>query len=356
MHHTNDHTPEPGATRREALATMAAAGLALGLGVGGLTRSALGLARAVEPGAMLFGWSSLGDRAWLASGYGGNAVVINGGDGLVLIDSKLTYAGGSLRREAEQQAGGRIVAAINTHHHADHTGGNWALDGLPRYAHRNATPRVLGQMNRYISNLKEAALQLEGDDPAKVRARTDALNLYKDVTKLKAPQFAPTESIDGDRRLQLGGVKLELVSCGPAHTDNDIAVFVPDRKLMHTGDLVFNRLHPFIDRESGATVRGWITALDRLHGMCDGDTAVVPGHGDRGGRDILMAQKQYFEHMRDEVMRMARAGRTRDQIAATTPDRYRGYGNDRFLRIAWQALYDEFVVGGESVPITPSTR
>jgi len=267
---------------------------------------------ASPPGDKFLEWRSLGEGVDVALGFGGNAAVFRTKDGDVLIDCKNAPFGQVLRRES----GDRLKAVINTHHHADHTGGNHAFTGdLPVMAHKNATPRVLAQMNRYISQLKEAATQLEGrTGPAAEAVRKEAKALYLRVEQLKVPQFAPTATFDPTIVHELGGERFTLTHLGPAHTDNDIIVHWPARNVIHTGDLLFHKRHPVIDRDAGATTVGWRQALREIIALCNAKTTVIPGHGDPTDLDGLKTQIAYFDAAEKLVRDALAAGKKRDEI------------------------------------------
>ena len=120
-----------------------------------------------QPEADFLIWKPAGDRAWCAVGSGGNSTLLRGDGAAVLIDCKNAPYGPCLRRESLRRVPS-LAMVINTHHHGDHTGGNHAFSAdIEIVAHDKCTDRVLGQMNRYISQMKEAATQLaEGTIPS----------------------------------------------------------------------------------------------------------------------------------------------------------------------------------------------
>ena len=72
-----------------------------------------------------------------------------------------------------------------------------------------------------------------------------------------------------------------------AHTDGDLAVFLPSANVLVMGDLFTHHSYPVIDESSGGSSRGMLEAIDRLLPMIDRDAVVVPGHGaatNRAGR------------------------------------------------------------------------
>lgn len=342
-------------SRREFVGGVVGVGLA---GVAGATL-ARGAGREVRADETFLDWKPAGPRAHVAFGFGGNALVVPGEGGCVLVDCKNAPIGAVLRREATA-LGGTIAGVINTHHHGDHTGGNHAFGDVETIAHERCTPRVLAQFNRYLSQMKEAAAQLEGRSGAAAqRVREEALALYKRSNEMKPPQFAPRTGVGDATTRTIAGVEIELTHLGPGHTDNDLVVRFPALNLIHTGDLLFHRAHPFIDRESGANVASWIANVERLAALCDERTIVVPGHGEVTTREGLIGQAAYLKAMRAHVARLRGEGRTRKEIGESDPGQFADYGNARFKALALLAISDELAAAEApekpaSQPATPS--
>lgn len=323
-------------SRREFLAVTSAAGAAAMLPSN--ARAAL------RDEDRFFDWKPVAKDAHAAFGLGGNALVVAGKSGALLVDCKFAYCGQQLRREAESFA--KLTHVVNTHHHGDHTGGNVAFStDLPIYAQSKATARVLDQKARYVSQLKEAATALKDKTGAAAeQVRKDGLALYARVEHLKITEFAPKTTFDTDLELDLGGaggLKVNLHHFGPGHTDNDLVVHIPSLNALHTGDLVFNKVHPFIDRDGGATTAGWMASLKQAIKLCDDKTRVVPGHGELGGVEILKAQVEYFEKMRDLVAKEIKTGKSRKDVAEMKPSLYADYGKPDFVGMVLGSIYDE---------------
>lgn len=260
-------------------------------------------------------WSPAAGRGWVATGYGGNSLVIPGDAAVLLIDCKNSPFGAVLRREAEEVCGRAVTHVLNTHHHADHTGGNHAMNGLPVLAHRAAGPRIATQVNRYISQIKEAIGQLaERKGPATAGVLRDVTALHDRVARLAPADFAPTRLLDGPEVLDLGGTSVSVRHFGPGHTDNDVVVKVEGLNIVHTGDLVFNGRHPFVDQGGGGNTVGWQESLRRTLELCDDKTVVVPGHGDVTDRAAITRQIEYFDRARDAVAAAMKAGKARKEI------------------------------------------
>lgn len=265
----------------------------------------------------LFDWKRVGPGAHVAFSQGGNAMVVVSGDEAMLIDSKNAGFGAILRREAGV-FGHRVTRLVNTHHHADHTGGNDAFSGdLPVLAHRRAVPRIEEQVGRYAQSIRAAARSLRdaGSDLPTPAAR-DLEEALEQADELTPADFAPTETMTDHRTIHLGDLIVELHHAGPGHTDNDVFIFIPELNLLHTGDLLFNGLHPYIDIGAGATTAGWERSLLAMRRMINADTTVVPGHGEITDSAGLLAQRDYFETVRGVVARARAQDMTRDEVTA----------------------------------------
>ncbi|MBL0927580.1 MAG: MBL fold metallo-hydrolase [Phycisphaerales bacterium] len=264
--------------------------------------------------------------------------------GGVLIDARHAWLGPTLRRECA--AFNAVNHVINTHHHADHTGGNHAFrDMAPIYMHPNARPRVLGMRDTNVRGLGAGAA-------AAARVKDAPLDdLLRDLDELKgrAEQLTPEDFAPGDAQLmdkpfeamRLNEVRVEVLHHGPAHTDNDLIVWLPQVNVLHTGDLVFHGLHAFLDRPGGGTVRGWIKVLDKLGTLGDRDTIVVPGHGEPGDRSMIARQGEYLRGLLEFVEKQRAAGTPRDEIVKMVPEGAGSLGLARVLPVTLGAVYDE---------------
>ena len=300
-----------------------------------------GVSAGVREDDMFFEWKPVCEGARAGFGQGGNSLVLSNKAGVILVDTKNSPFGGALRRDAETS--GTLLHVINTHHHADHTGGNHAFTpDVEVIAQSNATPRILGQLNRYISQIKEglgAAAEKKG--AAASAALLDHKKLYARVKDIKATEFVPKVTFDKDYEVDLGGTKVQLRHFGAGHTDNDLVVHVPSLNVLHTGDLVFYKSHPFVDRDGGATTVGWMASLKKAMELCDAKTKVIPGHGELCTVEGLKQQVEYFEKMRDLVGKQLKAGKTRKEVAEMRPQLFEGYAKPDFVGMVLGAIYDE---------------
>jgi len=334
-------------TRREFLRTSTAAGAALcmpGLAWG----AGAGVARLGSSASTWFEWREIARGVFATGGLatGGNAMLVAGRRSAILIDAKMAALGPTLLAEARELAGKRteLTTLVNTHHHADHTGGNVAFAGeVAVVAQQKCKPRVVDQFERYQSQLRNVERSFEGQETEEAKAalaRAEAL--AGKVDTLTSDDWVPTETIDAYHRIDIGrGLSAQLHHAGAGHTDNDVFVRIPERNVIHAGDLVFHELHPFFDPNGGVDSAGWIDSLNRLLSMCDDETVVVPGHGEVTDAQGVQKQIQYIESLRAEVGRAIDAGKTVDEIAQMTWPFMDGLGFEQIRPNAIRVVHAE---------------
>src|SRR5262252_7606065 len=253
----------------------------------------LAMVMAQQPAATLT-MKQLKPDVWVGlGGAGGNSTIIIGRTGVIVVDAKTNEAGAKdLLAEIAKITPKPVTTAIITHSDGDHVNGLVAFPpGIKIIAHEN--------------NKKEQETALaaggRGAPPA------DRLpNLVTTKTKEK---------------MTIDGVKLELYHFAPAHTSGDLIVFLPEQKIVSTGDIVVtNRAddNPNVHFEKNGSTAGWLT---NVKGMIDlnADTYVT-GHGDLLTKADLQRKMQAMTERRAKVAEMVKAGKTRDEIKAALPD------------------------------------
>lgn len=149
-----------------------------------------------------------------------------------------------------------ISHVILTHYHADHIYGLQALkaQGAKVVAHRAA----LSYLNSETAEQRLAASRHEF-----------APWINNDTRLVRADEW-----LDGDRELRIGGVTFMVKAVGPAHTPEDLVVYLPAEKVLFAGDLVFRNRIPFVGQ---ANSQLWMQAIQTL--LAFDTVAIVPGHG-----------------------------------------------------------------------------
>jgi glyoxylase-like metal-dependent hydrolase (beta-lactamase superfamily II) len=266
---------------------LAIAALALPGAASGQTRS---------PTAPPFGLRQVGPGVYAAIDgpehkAGSNAGFVIGDDGVLVVDAFFTQdAAKALVAEIRRLTSKPIRYVVNTHYHADHTGGDQALRdaGAIIIAHRN----VRGWVR--VNNIN-----LFGDRiTPELKARIEALPLPDIVT-------------DKDLTVWLGSRKV-LVQTVLGHTGGDLTVFVPDAKVLFAGDMLWRKVAPnLID----GSVRQWSATDADLAGVPDAAHVVyVPGHGDVGGVKDVHEFRGYLLDLQRFVAQGRKAGLKDDAL------------------------------------------
>lgn len=192
-------------------------------------------------------------------GGGGNSVILTSEDGTqaLVVDTKMGSAAKAMRKKVKAKE----VFVVNTHLHADHTGGN------PLY------PEA-----KFISG---ACTKDEW---------------VKSGTKGRYPDETVAEG--ADRVVRIGTEIVHIRNIGRAHTASDCIVYLEKRKMLITGDLVSVAMHPVLNAKNGCNVGSWISALGVLSGSYD-VKALVPGHGPVSDRSAIDSMTDYFVSIRD---------------------------------------------------------
>ena len=215
------------------------------------------------------------DGSWCLNNTG----LLIGRDGITAIDTCATEARTRAFLEAAAVLSDRPVRTlVNTHHHGDHTYGNWLLRGATIIGHHGCRAEAL----------------------ASGLATTAAFPSVEFGAIEVSPPFVTFE----DRlRLWVDDRAVELVYMGPAHTTNDVVAWDAEQRLLFAGDLVFNGGTPFALM---GTVRGWLRALERMRGL--EPVTIVPGHGPVCGPEVLDEVEAYLRFVQGAARRAEEAG------------------------------------------------
>ena len=216
------------------------------------------------------------DGSWCLN----NPAFVAAADQVIAIDACATERRTRLFREAIGRLSEQPVhTLVNTHAHLDHTFGNYlfAEDAV-----------IVGHANCRAEILHDAP-----ELPARAR------QMFPSVEWGAIEVVAPSLTFEERLSLYAGELELELIYVSPAHTNTDVVVWLPERKVVIAGDIVFHRGTPFALMGS---VAGWLEALDRLRAL--GAETIVPGHGPVAGPEVLDGVADYLRF----VQQSARAG------------------------------------------------
>ncbi len=238
-----------------------------------------------------------------------NIGIVVGSRGVLVVDTGMGPRNGeTVRRHAEALADGRPLFLTLTHFHPEHGYGAQAFaQGATIIYNREQHEEFRDKGALYVDMFRtfgpEVAAQLEG-------------------VELVQPHVV----YDGAADLDLGDKRVQLRTWGLAHTRGDQVVFLPEQRVLFTGDLVENRLFaifPYFPPDD-ADVDGdrWIDVLAQMEALAP--SVVVPGHGEVGDASLITSVREYLAQLRAETKRLAGEGKSADEVIAIVEPRLRG--------------------------------
>ena len=210
----------------------------------------------------------------------GNVAVYVTGEGVILVDDRFAYDHDNVVRIVKGITPQPIKYVLNTHYHADHSGGNGRMFPLGV---------------NIISTAQSRRNILEHKQP-------------------DAPGVVPANLVFTDQEsVFLGGKEVRAKFFGRGHTNGDAVIYFPDLKVIHTGDLMADN-SPLIDYRGGGSIVEWTKTLDRVAQGLDFDT-VIPGHGAITNKAGLRVYRDNIVKMRTEVSAMVKGGKSQSEVA-----------------------------------------
>jgi len=187
---------------------------------------------------------------YMLEGSGGNIGVCAGDDGIVIVDDQYAPLANKIKEALKGISDKPLKFVINTHFHGDHTGGNVEFGTEATIiAHENVRKR-----------LQEGGLPPGGAKPA-------------------AKGALPVITFDDKTAVHINGEDIRAVHFPHGHTDGDSVIFFKQANVVHMGDDFVTYGFPFVDVKSGGSISGMIAGDEKVLGMLQPDTKIIPGHG-----------------------------------------------------------------------------
>ncbi|MBM7518584.1 MBL fold metallo-hydrolase [Nocardioides nitrophenolicus] len=237
-------------------------------------------------------------HAWLVPdgtwGWSNAGLVVGDGESL-LVDTLFDLA---LTREMLAGLAGvtresPIRYLVNTHANGDH----WFGNELVADAEIIASAQTADEMSSNGPDLITGLLAQQGPAGDFARHIFEPFR-FDDITPTPA-----TRTFEDELRLDVGGKEVRVIKLGPAHTEGDSVVFVPEDRVLYAGDLLFIGGTPI---SWAGPISGWVAACDRMLAL--DPVAVVPGHGPVIPAARIHEVRDYLVFVEDEATRRYEAG------------------------------------------------
>ncbi len=250
---------------------------------------------AQDPGRIEIATSRIADNFYTIydsdDANGGGAVsVLTGPDGILLVDTEIAPLSAKVEAAIRKLSPLPIRYVINTHMHADQTGGNehFARLGATIIAREQVRDRMLHP--RLLANGLPRAIA--------------------------APAALPTVTYANTMTLHFNGQDIQLFAVPRAHTDGDSMIWFPAQDIIVAGDAFRPIPYPSMNRPDGGTLQGTLDGLAALIGRAGPRTRIVTSHGPPVVRSVAIAQRDMVLKVRDRVAALIAQGKSEDQVVA----------------------------------------
>jgi len=234
-------------------------------------------------------WSAIGATApgtYANSGHNNNLSFVVTGEGVVVVNAGDSYLlAKALHEEISKITDEpvKFVVLENGQGHAMLGSSYWQEQGVPVIAH------------------VDAAHEIEEQSFALLEAMQGRAKEKAQGTKVVMPDIVFEDS----KVIELGGERIELLNLGPAHSPGDIVVWLPQKKLVISGDMAFHqRMLPLFEHTDTAA---WIETWDAFEAL--GAEIVIPGHGEP--TDMATVRKytrDYLAYLREKIAEVIENG------------------------------------------------
>jgi glyoxylase-like metal-dependent hydrolase (beta-lactamase superfamily II) len=241
-----------------------------------------------------FSTFQLSDTIYMLRGRGGNVGISSGEDGLYIIDDQVQPVTSQLLQAIGKISDKPIRFVINTHYHADHTGGNETIG-------------------------KSGALIIAHDNIHK-RMTTEQVSIFmKNTTPPYAKDALPVLTFNDQISLHFNGETATVYHVAHGHTDGDSIIHFPASNVIHMGDMYFNTLYPYVDLDAGGSIQGMVHAADLALSLADDATRIIPGHGPLAVTEDLRTYRDYLIKASSNVQALIDENLNLQQIIAARP-------------------------------------
>lgn len=230
-----------------------------------------------------FSTETLAEGIHAVYGGGGNSLVIESGNEIILVDTKFPPGSDNLKDWLEDTIPKPVTHIINTHYHYDHTEGNILYPDASIYAH-DFSPSLMKFRDGNFWRLHKASLPLKA-------------NL-----------------VHNDRALEIEDRTVNIVKIDQAHTQSDLVVILPKENIVALGDLMFHTYYPFMDLGHGGMAPKSLTSTLKKLANKYPDAKFLPGHGPLASAKDVHAYADYINSLENKVATLKRSGKSKKEV------------------------------------------
>ena len=226
-----------------------------------------------------------------------NVGIIVGTKATLVVDTGLGPRNGqTVLRATNSVSRNAELYVVSTHFHPEHALGESAFPASAKIIRARAQQKDIDEFGLALAKTFASRSPLVAD-------------LLKDAEFRKADIF-----FEGDYTLDLGGVRVRMLSLGPTHTRGDTIIWVEGDRILFAGDVVMNRT--FVAFASPySSVKAWLADFDQLEPLRP--VKVVPSHGPVGDASLIDAQRTMMTAIQSRAIELKRQGKSADETAQT---------------------------------------
>ena len=231
--------------------------------------------------------TKLTEQVYMLKGQGGNIGLFIGDDAVFMIDDQFAPLTPKILLAIKQITDKPVSYLINTHWHGDHTGGNENME-------------------------KEGALIVAHDN---VRKRMSLEQVVRGKTKKASPKSAlPVITFSKDMMMHINNDDILITHVHSSHTDGDAFVYFTSNNVLHLGDAYFQGKFPYIDLDSGGSIDGYISGIEKAILLSDDNTKIIPGHGNISSKAELKSYLVMLKTIRENIQKEINNGKTIEEV------------------------------------------
>ena len=221
-------------------------------------------------------------------GFSNSGLITTGGGLVVDTFWDLPHTREMIRLYAEVHSE-PVARVLNTHANGDHCWGNQLFPQAELIGHRLCAEHFSRENPKAMQALRGAANSSDGAMAYLGKALSEWDFEGIELT-------SSTTLIDERLDLELGPVRVQMLYVGPAHTGADVIAFLPDQRILFTGDILFRNCMPI---GWDGTFEKWISALDAIIALRP--EIIVPGHGPLCGIESPREMQDYLKYVRNQA-------------------------------------------------------